>query len=283
MELFEQLLDKHVTVVKDALTKAGAQDIGDVLSLSAEDAGELGLPLVPRKAFVRALTELKKLNAAGGSGSPWEQPNDDSEYETQPLSTPAPTQIQPALTPVYQETDPVKPKASGLPEVAPLNQTQPQLQSQSQPLQTTPQPLFVPTYSLWVGNLPATAKEETLRSFFSSFGKLHSVAVRHGPKGRQAFVNFLSETDSDNALEAVHGKELFGSDCITANKQKPRGDVSFSIETALPKIEVLKVFILSPLHQDINSDIGESAEACLRLKGCWRDCEDNEAVCPANF
>ncbi|MHB0998113.1 MAG: RNA recognition motif domain-containing protein [Armatimonadota bacterium] len=72
--------------------------------------------------------------------------------------------------------------------------------------------------SLYVGNLPYSAKEEDLRSIFEPYGPVAEVRII-GDKGF-AFVEIPEEKMAE-AIESVNGKDL-GGRTLTVNEARPR-------------------------------------------------------------
>ncbi|HKY62407.1 MAG TPA: RNA-binding protein [bacterium] len=78
---------------------------------------------------------------------------------------------------------------------------------------------------LYVGGLPYSVNEGSLRELFEPFGELLSVAVISDkftgqPKGF-GFVEFAEIEAADNAIAQVNGKEM-GGRTLTVNEAKPQ-------------------------------------------------------------
>ena len=76
--------------------------------------------------------------------------------------------------------------------------------------------------SLYVGNLPYSAKEEDLRSIFELYGPVAEVRII-GDKGF-AFIEIPEEKVAE-AIESTNGKD-FGGRPLTVNEAKPRTERS---------------------------------------------------------
>jgi RNA recognition motif-containing protein len=67
---------------------------------------------------------------------------------------------------------------------------------------------------LYVGNLPFTADENSVREFFGRAGSVQSVKIVTDPlNGRSrgfAFVEMNTDTDANSAIEKLNGVELLG-------------------------------------------------------------------------
>jgi RNA recognition motif-containing protein len=78
---------------------------------------------------------------------------------------------------------------------------------------------------LYVGNLPYSATEQTLRDAFAASGTVDSVSVitdrDTGQSKGFAFVEMASDREAQAATEAMNGKMLDGRQ-IKVNEAKPR-------------------------------------------------------------
>ncbi len=78
---------------------------------------------------------------------------------------------------------------------------------------------------LYVGSLPYSANEDSLRGLFESYGELTSVAVISdkftGQSKGFGFVEFADSAAADTAIAQVHGKEMGGRN-LTDNEAKPK-------------------------------------------------------------
>ena len=80
---------------------------------------------------------------------------------------------------------------------------------------------------LFVGNLPYSAREEEIRSFFAQDGRQVSEVkiVMDRDTGRPrgfAFVEFASEDEAQSAVAALNGKEMNGR-ALTVSEARERG------------------------------------------------------------
>jgi RNA recognition motif-containing protein len=81
--------------------------------------------------------------------------------------------------------------------------------------------------NIYVGNLPASATEESLKDMFTEFGEVHSAKVildrDTGVSRGFGFIE-MSENAARNAMEALNGKEVEGKELIVNEaRQKKRG------------------------------------------------------------
>jgi RNA recognition motif-containing protein len=77
---------------------------------------------------------------------------------------------------------------------------------------------------LYVGNLPFTVDDDSLRAKFSAFGEVTSAQViidriRNRSKGF-GFVEFANDADADAAINGLNGREFDGRE-ITVNEARP--------------------------------------------------------------
>jgi len=88
----------------------------------------------------------------------------------------------------------------------------------------TPEEDFV-SMKLYVGNLPYQTSEEDLRTLFSQYGNVESVAVitdrETGRSKGFGFVEFGDDTEARNAISALSGQE-FGGRALTVNEARPK-------------------------------------------------------------
>ncbi|MBI5326486.1 MAG: RNA-binding protein [Ignavibacteriae bacterium] len=81
--------------------------------------------------------------------------------------------------------------------------------------------------NIYVGNLPASATEDSLKDMFTEFGEVHSVKVimdrDTGVSRGFGFVE-MSENAARNAMTTLNGKEIEGKELIVNEaRQKKRG------------------------------------------------------------
>ena len=78
---------------------------------------------------------------------------------------------------------------------------------------------------LYVGNLPYNTTEEDLRSLFSQYGNVESVAVvtdRDTGRSRGfGFVEFGDDNEARTAISALSGQE-YGGRALTVNEARPK-------------------------------------------------------------
>jgi len=81
--------------------------------------------------------------------------------------------------------------------------------------------------NIYVGNLPASATEDSLKEMFTEFGEVHSVKIildRDTNLSRGFGFLEMSENAARNAMEALNGKEIEGKELIVNEaRQKKRG------------------------------------------------------------
>lgn len=79
--------------------------------------------------------------------------------------------------------------------------------------------------NIYVGNLPASATEETLRALFEEFGQVTSVKIMKDKFTGQlrgfAFVEMAPSAQSNDAINALNGREFQGSR-LRVNEARPR-------------------------------------------------------------
>lgn len=78
---------------------------------------------------------------------------------------------------------------------------------------------------LYVGNLPYNTSEDDLRTLFSQYGSVSSVAViTDRDTGRSkgfGFVEFSDDTEARNAIEGLSGQQ-YGGRALTVNEARPK-------------------------------------------------------------
>ncbi|MCL5992379.1 MAG: RNA-binding protein [Bacteroidetes bacterium] len=81
--------------------------------------------------------------------------------------------------------------------------------------------------NIYVGNLPASATEDSLKEMFAEFGEVHSVKIimdRDTNLSRGFGFIEMSENAARNAMETLNGKEIEGKELIVNEaRQKKRG------------------------------------------------------------
>ena len=79
--------------------------------------------------------------------------------------------------------------------------------------------------NLYIGNLPFSATDDSLRAVFEQFGTVSSVKViSDRMTGRSRGFGFIEmDEGGDAAIEAMNGKELEGR-VLTVNEARPRSD-----------------------------------------------------------
>jgi len=81
--------------------------------------------------------------------------------------------------------------------------------------------------NLFVGNLPFSTTEDTLRELFAQYGEVQQVRVMTDrdtgkPRGF-AFVEMTQDDDAAKAVAALNGKDL-GGRALTVNEARPKPD-----------------------------------------------------------
>ncbi len=79
---------------------------------------------------------------------------------------------------------------------------------------------------LYVGNLPYTATQESLKAAFSDFGIIESINLvtdqYTGDSKGFAFVEMSSNAEAARAMQSLNGTPIDGRN-ITVNEAKPKG------------------------------------------------------------
>ena len=82
---------------------------------------------------------------------------------------------------------------------------------------------------LYVGNLPYNTSEDDLRSLFSTYGAVASVAIiTDCDTGRSkgfGFVEFGNDDEARSAISALSGQE-YGGRALTVNEARPKPERS---------------------------------------------------------
>ena len=93
---------------------------------------------------------------------------------------------------------------------------------------------------LYVGNLPYSATEDSLREAFSASGTVDSVTVitdrDTGQSKGFGFVEMASDSEAQRAMQALNGTTLDGRQ-IKVNEAKPKPPAPPSPQTAPPRRE----------------------------------------------
>ncbi len=83
--------------------------------------------------------------------------------------------------------------------------------------------------NIYVGNLPRTTDEETVRNLFAEYGEITEVKLLRdhysGELRGFGFVTMPSDEEAQNAIDALNGTELEGRSLVV-NKARPRRDNS---------------------------------------------------------
>ena len=78
---------------------------------------------------------------------------------------------------------------------------------------------------LYVGNLPYNTSEDDLRTLFSQYGSVDSVAIiTDRDTGRSkgfGFVEFGNDEEAKNAIQGLSGQE-YGGRALTVNEARPK-------------------------------------------------------------
>ncbi|MEN9327631.1 MAG: hypothetical protein RI947_439 [Candidatus Parcubacteria bacterium] len=80
---------------------------------------------------------------------------------------------------------------------------------------------------LYIGNLPWSVNNDSLRELFAEFGEItDAVVITDRMSGRSkgfGFVTFANEADAQNAVAAMHEKDVGGRKMVV-NVAKPKED-----------------------------------------------------------
>lgn len=80
---------------------------------------------------------------------------------------------------------------------------------------------------LYVGNLPYSATEDSLREFFSQAGNVESAAIitdkMSGRSKGFGFVEMSTDNEAQAAIDTLNGKDMDGR-AITVNEARPKED-----------------------------------------------------------
>ncbi|MBD3343678.1 MAG: RNA-binding protein [Chitinivibrionales bacterium] len=75
---------------------------------------------------------------------------------------------------------------------------------------------------LYVGNLPFTATEDSVRDYFAQYGEVLSVKLISDPQtGRPRGFGFIEMENADDAISALNEKEFEGRP-LKVNEARPR-------------------------------------------------------------
>lgn len=81
--------------------------------------------------------------------------------------------------------------------------------------------------NIYVGNLPRTTDEDTVRNLFTEYGEVGEVKLLRdhysGELRGFGFVTMPSDEEAQNAIDALNGTELEGRSLVV-NKARPRRD-----------------------------------------------------------
>lgn len=81
--------------------------------------------------------------------------------------------------------------------------------------------------NIYVGNLPYSVRDEELRATFEPFGKVVSVEVIFDKRTRRSrgygFVEMSQESEAQNAIAALNGKELYGRE-LRVDASQPKSE-----------------------------------------------------------
>jgi RNA recognition motif-containing protein len=82
---------------------------------------------------------------------------------------------------------------------------------------------------IYVGNLNWKASDNELKDLFSRYGEVTKVNIVKDKMTRRSkgygFVEFASDSDANNAINELNGKEFMGRNLVV-NQAKPRQDRS---------------------------------------------------------
>jgi RNA recognition motif-containing protein len=77
--------------------------------------------------------------------------------------------------------------------------------------------------NIYIGNLPFSATEESIRDLFSAYGAVASVKlITDRETGRQRGFGFVEMASSGNEAIAALDEKDFGGRNLTVNRAKPR-------------------------------------------------------------
>lgn len=83
--------------------------------------------------------------------------------------------------------------------------------------------------NIYVGNIPRTAEEETIRNLFEEYGEVAEVKLLKDNYTGQlrgfGFVTMHSQEEAEKAIEGINSMELEGR-TLVVNKARPRGERS---------------------------------------------------------
>jgi RNA recognition motif-containing protein len=80
------------------------------------------------------------------------------------------------------------------------------------------------TQKLYVGNLPFSATEDTIRDLFSQYGTVHSVRlISDRDTGRPRGFGFVEMDGAQEAIQALNGQD-FGGRALRVNEARERED-----------------------------------------------------------
>ena len=81
--------------------------------------------------------------------------------------------------------------------------------------------------NIYVGNLPYSVTEASLKEQFTEFGEVAQVSIimdrESGRSKGFGFVEMPNNNEAENAIKSLNGKEIQGRS-ITVNQAKPRTD-----------------------------------------------------------
>jgi cold-inducible RNA-binding protein len=84
--------------------------------------------------------------------------------------------------------------------------------------------------NIFVGNLPFSATEDTVRGLFEPFGAIDRVSIitdRETGRSRGfAFVEMPNDDEANKAIEALNGTSYSGRN-LNVNEARPKGERSF--------------------------------------------------------
>jgi RNA recognition motif-containing protein len=81
--------------------------------------------------------------------------------------------------------------------------------------------------NIYVGNLPRTATEESVRELFSEYGEVTEVKILKDQYSGElrgfGFITMSSKADGQKAINEINGTEVDGRSLIV-NEARPKGD-----------------------------------------------------------